>query len=79
MQHPKFWPAHSARFPNLLAASLPESAPLVLGSFGDKDPGGHAALWEMVLAYLKAHPSAWQACDGRKAVLPRLWAFLRWV
>ena len=53
------------------------AAPLVLGAFQEQQAAAHSAMWEMVLAFAKAHPSAWHALDMRKAVLPRLLSFLR--
>ncbi len=49
----------------------------MLGALGDREPGGHAALWEMLLTFGRAFPDAWGAVDARKAVLPRLFAALR--
>ena len=53
------------------------AAALVLGAFQEQHAGAHPNMWEMVLAFVKAYPSAWHAVDMRKAVLPRLLAFLR--
>ena len=52
-------------------------APLVLGVFGEKDPACHAVMWEMLFAYLAAFPDCWAHTNPSKAVLPRLYAFLR--
>ena len=54
------------------------AAPLVLGVFQEQHASAHPNMWEMVLAFVKAYPSAWHAVDTRKAVLPRLLAFLRY-
>lgn len=51
--------------------------PLVLGSFADKEAACHVAMWDMVLCFARATPGAWSSCNLHKAVLPRLWAFLR--
>ena len=51
--------------------------PLVLGAFGDKEPSNHPALWEMMLTFVKTFPGCWPHADMRKAVLPKLYAFLR--
>ena len=53
------------------------AAPLVLGVFHEQHAGAHPNMWDMVLAFGKAYPSAWHMVDMRKAVLPRLLAFLR--
>lgn len=53
------------------------AAALVLGAFQEQHGGAHPNMWEMILAFVKAYPSAWYAVDMRKAVLPRLLAFLR--
>ena len=45
------------------------------GSFQQRSV--HSSMWEMVLAFMKAHPPAWDVIDIRKAVLPRLLPFLR--
>lgn len=65
------------RAPQLLAKHMQTAAPLVLGAFQEEQAAAHSAMWEMVLAFAKAHPSAWHALDMRKAVLPRLLTFLR--
>lgn len=65
------------RAPSILEASLAEAAQSVLGSFSDKDPENHSAMWGMVLAFSKAVPKAWEAIDARKAVQPKLLAFFR--
>lgn len=49
----------------------------MLGALGDRDGGGHAALWEMMLTFCRGFPGAWAAVDARKAVLPRLFSTLR--
>ena len=53
------------------------AAPLVLGVFHEQHAGAHPNMWDMVLAFGRAYPSAWHMVDMRKAVLPRLLAFLR--
>ena len=53
------------------------AAPLVLGVFQEQHAPSHTNMWEMLLAFVKAYPAAWHAVDMRKAVLPRLLAFLR--
>lgn len=66
------------RAPAALEGALGEAAPAVLGALGDRDPGCHAALWEMLLTFCRAFPGAWAAMDARKAVLPRLLSLLRY-
>ena len=63
--------------PGALEGALGEAAPAVLGALSDRESGGHAALWEMLLTFGRAFPGAWGAVDARKAVLPRLFAALR--
>jgi len=65
------------RAPQLLEKHMQAAAALVLGAFQEQHAGAHPNMWEMVLAFVKAYPSAWHAVDMRKAVLPRLLAFLR--
>ena len=36
-------------------------------------------MWDMVLSYSRAFPASWHATNARKAVLPRLYSFLRCV
>jgi hypothetical protein len=69
--------AVSCSAPGALEGALGEAAPAVLGALGDREPGGHAALWEMLLTFGRAFPGAWGTVDARKAVLPRLFAALR--
>lgn len=66
------------RAPAALDGALCEGAPAVLGALGDRDPGCHAALWEMLLTFCRAFPGAWAGVDARKAVLPRLLSLLRY-
>eukprot|EP00887_Chlorella_sp_A99_P002776 scaffold6.g2776.t1 len=63
--------------PALPAGAAAAAAPAVLGAVGECEGANHAAMWDMVLAFAGAHPSAWAAVDLRKAFLPRLWALLR--
>ncbi len=65
------------RAPQLLEKHMQAAAALASGAFQEQHAGAHPNMWEMVLAFVKAYPSAWHAVDMRKAVLPRLLAFLR--
>ncbi|KAL3135632.1 hypothetical protein ABBQ38_006112 [Trebouxia sp. C0009 RCD-2024] len=65
------------RAPQLLEKHMQAAAPLVLGVFHDQHAGAHPNMWDMVLAFGRAFPSAWHVVDMRKAVLPRLLAFLK--
>ncbi|KAK9831453.1 hypothetical protein WJX81_006515 [Elliptochloris bilobata] len=65
------------RAPAALEGAQAEAAPAVLGALGERDPGCHAALWEMLFTFCRAFPGAWAAVDARKAVLPRLLSLLR--
>lgn len=58
---------------------MQSAAPLVLGAFQDQQAAAHSAMWEMIIAFVKAHPSAWHAIDMRKAVIPKLLTFLRYL
>ena len=49
----------------------------VLGAFGDKDCSTHQQLWECVLVFLKVFPQSWTLVNLPKAILPRLWSFVR--
>ena len=53
------------------------AAPAVLGAVGEREPGCHPEMWEAVLAFARAHPSAWAGINLQKAFLPRLWVLLR--
>lgn len=66
------------RAPDLMQQHIPTANSLVLGSFADKAGSNHPAMWEMVLTYVRAFPSCWYMVDMRKAVLPKLYAFLRY-
>jgi hypothetical protein len=59
------------------SALLKAAAGSVLGALADKDPGAHAQMWEAVLAFLKTFPQALATIDVSKAVLPRLYTFVR--
>ena len=65
------------RAPAALEGQLPDVAPAVLGALGDKDAGAHAAMWDMLLSFVRAFPEAWSVIDARKTFLPRLLALLR--
>eukprot|EP00884_Botryococcus_braunii_P021973 jgi/Botrbrau1/845/Bobra.0352s0039.1 len=65
------------RLPQVVEESADVAAPLVLGAFSERDPGAHARLWDMLLTFVRSFPGAWARLDPRKAVLPRLLAFLR--
>ena len=65
------------RAPAAFEGRLPDVAPAVLGGLGDKDAGAHAAMWDMLLSFVRAFPEAWSVIDARKAFLPRLLALLR--
>lgn len=67
------------RAPQLLAKHMHAAAPLVLGAFQEQQAAAHGAMWEMILSFAKAQPSAWHVVDMRKAVLPRLLIFLRFI
>ena len=67
------------RAPQLLAKHMHAAAPLVLGAFQEQQAAAHGAMWEMILSFAKAQPSAWHVVDMRKAVLPRLLTFLRFI
>ncbi|KAK3261839.1 hypothetical protein CYMTET_29275 [Cymbomonas tetramitiformis] len=52
--------------PELIQEEVPELAPLVLGAFSDKEPEGHAALWDMVLMFTRAFPASWGSANLHK-------------
>lgn len=52
-------------------------APQILGALNDKDPVTHASLWDMVLSFVKAYPTAWNYVNVRNTVVPWLLALLR--
>jgi len=53
-------------------------APQILGFIDEKDAAVHPAMWDMLLSFGRAYPTAWSAVNARKAVLPRLMALLRY-
>lgn len=57
--------------------NLEDSVKLVFGSLGDKATSCHQPMWEMILLFAKRFPQAWGCTCIRKAVLPKLWDFLR--
>ena len=65
------------RAPQLLEKHMQAAAPLILGVFHEQHAGAHPNMWDMVLAFGRTYPSAWHMVDMRKAVLPRLIAFLK--
>lgn len=67
------------RAPQLVEKHMHTAAALVLGAFQEQHAGAHPNMWDMVLAFVTAYPSAWHDVDMRKAVLPRLLAFLRYI
>ena len=66
---------HNEAYPS--ESKLKTAIPVVLGSFGDKDSAGHQKMWECVLVFMKTFPSSWNIINLPKAVLPRLWSFVR--
>ncbi|MCO5575765.1 hypothetical protein L7F22_029569 [Adiantum nelumboides] len=52
-------------------------AGVVLGSFAEKDPACHTAMWDMVLYFSQKYPEVWNTSAANKFVLPRFWSFLR--
>jgi hypothetical protein len=66
---------HDDSNPNESKLKVATSA--VLGAFGDKDCAGHQQMWECILVYMKTFPTSWNLVNLPKAVLPRLWSFVR--
>ncbi len=66
-----------ARAPGELKEQIKQLAPQILGALNDKEPAAHASMWDMVLSFLKAYPTAWRYVDVQKAIVPRLAALLR--
>lgn len=52
-------------------------SPAILGSFQEKDPYCHPSMWEMVIIFSEKFQEGWSSCNVEKAVLARLWSFLR--
>lgn len=65
------------RAPHLVQDALPAWSKHVLGGIGDRSPGNHRAMWDMVLAFMRTCPDCWAHVNAAKAVLPRLCAMLR--
>jgi hypothetical protein len=57
--------------------NLDSSVKLVLGAFGEKATSCHQPMWDMILLFSKNIPQAWGCNSIRKAVLPKLWDFLK--
>lgn len=57
--------------------NLDNSVKLVLGALGEKVTSCHQPMWDMILLFSKKIPQAWGSNSIRKAVLPKLWDFLR--
>ncbi|XP_052185068.1 E3 ubiquitin-protein ligase listerin isoform X2 [Diospyros lotus] len=49
----------------------------VLGSFQEKDPACHQAMWDMILLFSKRFPEGWTTINVQKAMLHKFWHFLR--
>lgn len=57
--------------------NLDNSVKLVLGALGEKVTSCHQPMWDMILLFSKNIPQAWGCNSIRKAVLPKLWDFLK--
>ena len=57
--------------------NLDSSVKLVLGALGEKATSCHETMWDMILIFSKNIPQAWGCNSVRKAVLPKLWDFLK--
>ncbi|KAG0592544.1 hypothetical protein KC19_1G261500 [Ceratodon purpureus] len=57
--------------------NLDNSVKLVLGALGEKVTSCHQPMWDMILLFSKNIPQAWGCNLIRKAVLPKLWDFLK--
>lgn len=57
--------------------NLDNSVKLVLGALGEKETSCHQPMWDMILIFSKKIPQAWGSNSIRKAILPKLWEFLR--
>lgn len=57
--------------------NLDSSVKLVLGALGEKATSCHQPMWDMILRFSKKIPQAWECNSVRKAVLPKLWDFLK--
>eukprot|EP01083_Nonionella_stella_P201103 735903_1 len=60
-----------------VAGRVATLAPVCLQCLADTEPGNCAAVWEMVLLFLRSSPDAWEHVKIKKAVLPNLWRSLR--
>ena len=65
--------------PDLVSSAdiLSHVSPIVFGAIGDKESGNHPSMWGMVLSLASTHPKSWNNINLNKAVLPKLWSFLR--
>lgn len=65
------------RAPSIVEQHKKQLAPQLFGGLNDKDALTHACMWDMVLSFVKAVPTAWNYVDVQKAIIPRLLALLR--
>ncbi|KAI4305367.1 hypothetical protein L6164_028737 [Bauhinia variegata] len=49
----------------------------ILGSFHEKDPTCHPAMWDAILIFSKRFPDGWTSLNVQKTVLGPFWNFLR--
>ncbi|XP_024020214.1 E3 ubiquitin-protein ligase listerin isoform X1 [Morus notabilis] len=52
-------------------------AGIILGAFQEKDPACHSSMWDMILLFSKRFPDSWTSLNVQKAILNRVWHFLR--
>lgn len=58
-------------------SKLKLAGPAVMQGLSDKDPAAHSQMWECVLVFCRAFPSALASMDLNKAILPRLFTLIK--
>jgi hypothetical protein len=59
------------------SSKLKVAGPAVMQGLSDKDAAAHSQMWECLLVFCRAFPSALEAMDLSKAVLPRLFTLVK--
>jgi hypothetical protein len=58
-------------------SNLKNVANAILGSFSEKDPTCHSAMWDTILLFSNKFPEGWNTVSVSKTVLSRFWNFLK--
>ncbi|XP_072018345.1 LOW QUALITY PROTEIN: E3 ubiquitin-protein ligase listerin-like [Amphiura filiformis] len=63
--------------PSVAETHFSRISPALLGNLDESESAVVSALWEAVLILVSQLPDCWSHVNPRKAVLPKLWSFLR--